>query len=217
MDAALVLRRLLELVGESRDYFVTGSLSFLPLVGRYRAPDHDVDAAVARPIAAARLQGAGSVRQLGLWEVALAGDRILGRLLPVRTAWVHVEGPGGLLDLALYERRRDGLSFSLGAGLTLRLPSAVEGRVRELEWDGVGYRAAPVELAFVPKAAAHVRGRSERTRDEQDLRRLLPLVDWQFVAELVGQGGVFWLGRKLPGLLDPFQPRAIMALQRCRI
>ncbi|MFQ5824175.1 MAG: hypothetical protein ACE5JB_08990 [bacterium] len=49
-----LLKKLLQLMGKSDEYFVSGSLSFLPLLGNYRPPLHDVDAAIARDLFQAR-------------------------------------------------------------------------------------------------------------------------------------------------------------------
>jgi hypothetical protein len=53
IDVDGLLSSLLRIVGESEDYFVSGSLSFLPLTGRYREPEHDVDG-ISRSFACTR-------------------------------------------------------------------------------------------------------------------------------------------------------------------
>jgi hypothetical protein len=57
--------------------------------------------------------------------------------------------------LAYYRVTPSALSFKLGPGLRLELPLSVLDHVETLTWEGIAYRAGPVELAFVPKVLAY--------------------------------------------------------------
>ncbi|MFQ5888659.1 MAG: hypothetical protein ACE5JR_01265 [Gemmatimonadota bacterium] len=227
-NAGLLLERLLETVAGSDDYFVSGSLSFLPLLGNCRQPEHDVDAAIERGVferGKRVLSAVERIRVLRLSEVAIASELRLPRLLSPRTGFVHVTGPLGLLDVSCYRKRKNALVFTLGAGLTLEVPASVMGRCRDLSWEGVRYRAGPPELAFIPKAVSHLRARArrkgsrspERTNDP-DVRRLARIVDWNYVAELLEEGGLRWMGRHLPpavaSRIDPFGGSEILSLRQ---
>ena len=76
-DIKGLLIRPLQIVGNSDDYFVAGSLSFLPLLGNYREPQHDVDVAIAQDLfskQAHTLSPQEHIRWLLLSEVAIAGQ-----------------------------------------------------------------------------------------------------------------------------------------------
>src|SRR3990172_5495059 len=141
-----VMECLLRIVGDSDDYFVSGSLSFLPLLDEYREPEHDVDASIDKRLFQDRRQlveREGCPHFLRLREVAVAESSPVSRILAPRTDFVHLDTPEGLLDLTLYRRCGAFLAFSLGAGLSLHLPATVLERVRRLAWRGLEYRAGP--------------------------------------------------------------------------
>ncbi|MCI0691839.1 hypothetical protein L0337_07505 [candidate division KSB1 bacterium] len=206
-----LLIRLQELVGDSQEYFVSGSLSFLPRLNNYRQP-HDVDVAVSRELFQTRrsvLDPSDDVRILRLSEVAIAEGFPIAKVLTPRTGFVHVFNPDGLLDISCYSRTPRGFVFSLGFALSLEVPGMIQERFRLLNWEGVSYKAGPPELAFIPKAVSCLRAGSERReQDRQDLKQLVSIVDWDFIRKLLGNGGLRWFGRRLPKpirmALDPF-------------
>jgi len=224
VNAKHLLARLLEITQGSEEYFVSGSLSFLPLLGNYRAPEHDVDAAIARESfdrRRSRLAPGERVRFLRLAEVAVAGASPLAQFFSPRTSFTHLETPDGLLDLACYRRGARGFVFSLGAGITLELPDLVRGRFRRLSWDGLEYQAGPPELAFLPKAGWYLWAESGRcplpdAKTLGDLRRLQEIVDWDFVHELLEKGGARWLGRRLPSVLRRLDPSTYVDVMSLR-
>jgi hypothetical protein len=208
--------RLQELVGNSKEYFVSGSLSFLPLLDNYRQP-HDVDVAISRKLFQARRSVFGpsaDVRILRLSEVAIAEGFSIARVLTPRTGFVHVFTPDGLLDMSCYSRTPHGFVFSLGFTLTLEVPGMIQERFRLLSWEDVSYQAGPPELAFIPKAVSYLRtGFERRKQDRQDLKLLSSLVDWDFIQKLLDDGGLRWFGHRLPKpirtALDPFEGRGL--------
>jgi hypothetical protein len=190
-------------VSASEDYFVSGSLSFLPLAPYYREPEHDVDVAMSSALfqaCHAQLAWDGWTEWLALGEIAVANRCIVARALPFRSSFVHIHTPEGLLDIACFDRRRDRLVFRLGAGLTLELPASVLDHVRELSWRGIAYRAGPPELALIPKLASAAPGDAKHA---EDLRRLRPLIRGDLVERLLASGGIRWLRLPLPRCLDP--------------
>jgi len=106
--------------------------------------------------------------------------------------------------LARYRSASSSLDFSLGLGLSVCLPSLVLERIRFFDWEGLTYRAGPIELAFLPKALAHdrfanaaKRGDSGARKHLLDLERLAPLIDWEFI-ELLWERGLCWRRHPLP-------------------
>jgi hypothetical protein len=225
--AKLLLLRLLEITGDSDAYFVSGSLSFLPLLSNYRQPAHDVDAAIAQELFQARKRLFGSterVRFLPLSEVAIAAESPLARAVAPRTGFVHVDGPDGLLDLACYRRSARGFIFSLGAGFTLEIPGEITERFRWLSWEGISYQAGPPEVAFIPKAVWYLRTEARLAEPDhsgskhlEDIKQLTQIIDWDFVGYLLERGGLRWLGQRLPkamrSRLDPFGVKEILSLR----
>jgi hypothetical protein len=207
-----VLECLLRIVDGSSDYFVSGSLSFLPLLGGYRQPQHDVDASIERTMFKARrslVEREGQPRVLRFSEVAVADSSPASRVFAPRTDFIHLNTPEGLLDLTLYHVSRGFLALRLGAGLSLQLPQAVLTRVRQLTWQGIEYRAGPPEFAFLPKLVWYSHNRDMFTSPGEDARkhladlhRLIPIIDWKFAQFLLAEGRIRWFGRDLPRSLD---------------
>jgi len=154
MAVRKLLERLLHIVSESGDYFVSGSLSFLPLVEPYREPAHDVDASMSVTLFESRrdvIAAQGRIQVLRLGEVAVAQDSRASRVLSPRTDFIHVNTPDGLLDLTVYRIARNSLVIRLGAGLTLEVPRYVLDRIQALTWEGISYRAGPIRISSIPK------------------------------------------------------------------
>ncbi|MEW6206887.1 MAG: hypothetical protein AB1631_00865 [Acidobacteriota bacterium] len=226
-----LLIRLLEIVGDSAEYFVSGSLSFLPLTGNYRQPAHDLDAAISKELFHARkhlFHPSEHIHYLSLSEVAIASESSFARAFSPQTEFVHVDGVDGLLDLSCYRRKAGRFIFALGAGLALEIPEVITERFRLLNWEGISYQAAPPELAFIPKAVWYLRNKhlseemnSPDRKHFEDMRHLVKIIDWGFVSQLLEQGGVRWLGYKLPepikSWVDPFAADEIMMLQNKEI
>lgn len=231
VNAKSLLIRLLEIVGDSTEYFVSGSLSFLPLLGSYRQPARDVDAAIAQELFNARkylFHPSERIRHLPLSEVAIASESSFAKALSPQTGFVHVDVAGGLLDLSCYRREAGRFIFPLGVGLTLAVPEVITERFRSLSWEGISYQAAPPELAFIPKAVWYLRHRRLRRKINdpdlkhlEDLKHLVRIIDWSFVQQLLERGGLRWSGYRLPETLrtrlDPFATDEIMRLQNKEI
>ena len=212
MKSQQLLQRLLRIVGDSDDYFISGSLSFLPLLPPYREPGGDIDASLSAELFHKRrdvIVNEGCVHVLRFDEVAVAQDSPLARFLAPRTAFVHVHTADGLLDLTAYSLTRTSLVFHLGLGITFEVPRCVLDRVAVLTWLGCQYRAGPPELAFLPKAVWYIRScaadKSQGGIMEKhlgDLAHMFPLMDWEFIERLLRHGSVRWFGRRLPRFID---------------
>jgi len=116
VEAKSLLIRLLQIVGDSLEYFVSGSLSFLPLAGNYRQPIHDVDAAIAYDLFQAKkflFRPFESVRHLSLSEVAIASESPFAKALFLRTQFIHVDGPTGCWTWRVIGEKPADLSFLL--------------------------------------------------------------------------------------------------------
>lgn len=227
MSVRALLERLLDIVGGSPEYFVTGSLSFLPLLSAYREPMHDVDVGIRVDLFQERraaFETAGRVHVLRLYEVAVADRSRLARLAAPRTGFVHVDTDEGLIDLAQYGVREDSIEIFLGAGLTMRLPSTALERVRILEWRGLRYRAGPPELAILPKIVWYLAWRRSAAKpsadDEKhllDLRETSSLVDWDYAESLVSGMSFHWLGGRIPrSVVRVLNPLQRLGLSRVR-
>jgi hypothetical protein len=222
-----LLIQLLNIVGDSDEYFVSGSLSFLPLLGNFRQPLHDVDAAISEELFQNLISVFNSeqrISYLRLSEVAVASNSTIAGVLWPRTGFVHVDGPNGLLDLSCYRRNKRGYIFTLGGGFTLEVPEMIKEGFRQLSWEGIRYQAGPPELAFIPKAVWYLQtesksGGKERIESKhmEDIREMIKIIDWEFTQCLLERGGLRWLGRRLPRAIgrrvDPFQASEILSLR----
>ncbi|MBM2840850.1 MAG: hypothetical protein HW412_1378 [Bacteroidetes bacterium] len=207
-DIESLLKRSLEVFGNSDSYFVSGSLSFLPILNMYREPGHDVDLAVETVFferQANQLPADYEVKTRRLHELASVKESAFVRFFRFRTGWVHITVPEGLIDILRYRKCSDALVFELGAGLTLEIPRFVEERMQLLDWRGIVYRAAPPEIAFLGLAAAlHRPGPGgPKAKAVEDFRRLERVVDRDFVRALAADGGLRLLGHRLPERIDP--------------
>ncbi len=206
------LNKLLCIVGDAKDYFISGSLSFLPLLPDYREPIHDVDVAISIELfqqRKAEFEAAGQPRVLRISEIAIAKESLLAGLPTPKTKFVHVETNNGLIDIAQYQPRKESIELFFGCGLTLRVPNSILERVRLLDWKGLNYRAGPPELALLPKMLCYhdwkTRGTKlnrEQKKHLADLKNALSLVDWQFSEMLIAAAEFRYLGRRLPNALD---------------
>jgi len=203
---------LFRIIGDSDDYFIMGSLSFLPLTAAYREPGNDIDVSLSRELFEARrhiIFKEGEIRALRLSEVAVAKDSSITRVLNPGTDFFHVDTGEGLLDFALYRLNKDFIVFKLGVGLDFAIPVTVLKRVQVLSWKGFSYRAGPPEFTFLPKAVMYPQlKRSKETLDEEelkhldDLKRLGKIIDWDFTSELLDQLEVRWFGHPIPRAFD---------------
>jgi len=218
---------LFRIIGDSDDYFIMGSLSFLPLMAPYREPGHDIDVSLSRELFEARRRiifKEGETQALRLSEVAVAKDSSVTRVLNPGTDFFHVDTGEGLLDFALYRMKKDFIVFKLGAGLTFAIPVTVLKRVQILSWKGFSYRAGPPEFTFLPKAVMYPQLKHKKeTLDEEelkhfdDLKRLGQIIDWDFTSELLNQLEVRWFGHSIPQAFDQrFNPFREIDMDRLR-
>lgn len=227
MSIKKLFESLFRIIGDSEDYFISGSLSFLPLLPPYRKPAHDIDVSLSKELFEARrhiISEEGEIRALRLSEVAVAMDSSITRILAPKTDFFHVDTGEGLLDLSSYVVNNDFVEFRLGAGLTFAIPASLLDRVQRLSWEGFSYRAGPPEFAFLPKAVLYPRlKRSMETLDEEgtkhleDLKRLAQIIDWDFTGNFLRQLEVRWFRRPIPRVFDQrFNPFREIDMNRLR-
>jgi len=212
MSVKKLFESLFRIIGDSEDYFVSGSLSFLPLMTPYREPGHDIDVSLVETLFHARrhiISEEGKLRALRLPEVAVATDSSITRILAPKTDFYHVTTSEGLLDISMYRLDNGFIEFKLGAGLTFAVPASLLERVQILSWEGFSYRAGPPEFAFLPKAVLYPQlKRSLVKLDEmgakhlEDLKRLAQIIDWDFAAVFLDQLEIRWLRRPIPRVFD---------------
>ncbi len=227
MKIKKLFEALFRIIGDSNDYFITGSLSFLPLVAPYREPGDDIDVALSRELFQTRrdiIAKEGKIKVLRLPEVAVAMDSSITRILVPRTDFIHLDTGEGLLDFLFYRKHKGYIGIKLGGGLTFVAPYSVLDRAKFLSWKGFKFRAGPPEFAFLPKAVLYPRlKRSTEILDKEgakhleDLKRLAQIIDWDFAADLLDQLQVHWFGRPIPRAFDRrFNPFREIDLERLR-
>jgi hypothetical protein len=212
MSVKKLFESLFRIIRDSEDYFISGSLSFLPLMAPYREPAHDIDVSLSRTLFHAHrhiISKEGKLRVLRLPEVAVATDSSITRIIAPKTDFFHVETGDGLLDISMYQLDNDFVEFKLGAGLTFASPASLLERVQILSWEGFSYRAGPPEFAFLSKAVLYPRlKRSMAKLDEmgakhlEDLKRLAQIIDWDFATAFLDQLEIRWLRRPIPRVFD---------------
>lgn len=212
MSVKKLFESFFRIIGDSEDYFISGSFSFLPLLAFYREPAHDIDVSLSNTLFQARrhiISEEGKIRALRLPEVAVATDSVVSRILVPKTDFFHVETREGLLDISMYSLDNGFIEFKLGVGLTFAAPVSLLERVKILSWKGFSYRAAPPEFAFLPKAVLYPKlKRSLPTLDDEgrkhleDLKRLAQIIDWDFEMTFLSKLEVRWFGRPIPRILD---------------
>ncbi len=228
MSVKKLFESLFRIIGDSEDYFISGSFSFLPLLASYREPAHDIDVSLAKTLFHAQrhiISEEGKIRALRLHEVAVAMDSSITRILAPKTDFFHLETREGLLDISKYSLEDGFIEFKLGAGFTFAIPDSLLERVQSLSWEGFSYRAGPPEFAFLPKAVLYPKlKRSLPALDEEgakhleDLKRLAQIIDWDFATAFLGQLEIRWLGRPIPRAFDrrfnPFREIDMVRLRK---
>lgn len=211
----------------SPHYMVTGSLSFLPLTGDYRAPGEDLDVFIRRDVfegIRCALENVGTVRVLRVPEVAVAGTSMFAKVFAPKTGFVHVETAEGLLDIVLYEENDISVQLILGLGVRFSMTRAFSTRRRELHWMAYRYSAAPAEFMFLTKAVGYsLAGRNgtaleyEQTKHHTDLQHMASVIDWGFTLDLLRSLRVRWRRLSFPGWVQGrLNPYAIIDLDALR-
>ncbi|MCI0449635.1 MAG: hypothetical protein L0Y79_07600 [Chlorobi bacterium] len=222
---------LFEFIGNSDEYFVTGSLSFLPLLSNYRDTGTDIDVGISSSLFEKRkvhLKSFDRVHILRLDEVAVASESKLAHILSPKTSFMHLHTKDAMLDISRFTHITSSVDFKLGYGLSLRLSDSFIEKIKIIQWQGIDYRSAPPELAFIPKAICYLQqgtkdiDSSHRNyKNLEDIKRLNAIINWNFIGYLLQAGGLHWLGKPLPKtiakMLDPFKANDIMSLQNIEI
>jgi len=218
---------LLEILGGSQHYMVTGSFSFLPLTGWHREPGEDLDVFIRRDVFEARrslFDRVGQVRVLRVPEVAIAGTTKISKLLFPRTGFVKIATGEGTLDVVQYEEDDVSVRLILGLGIRFAMDRAVSTGRRQLECESIRYNSAPPEFMFLTKAVGYslaggggTAGEYEQTKHYGDLVQMAPVIDQSFAARLLRSMRVGWRRREFPDSLQQrFNPFAMIDLEQVK-
>jgi|GEM_PF-3050301 len=219
MNAAALLESFLKTLGNDRQYFISGSFSFLPMLGDYRNTEDDLDACVRRDVFEKRREQflqLGKMSVLRLKEVAIAPNGILPRWFSPQTGFIHIETEHGRLDLSLYEETEKSLSLILGRGFRFQMAGDVLKHINYLKHDGWVFRAGPPEMMFLAKLIGYLQAKKtgalleyKKSKHWQDLVKIKDIVDWGYIDDFYRSLRVTWLGMKLPKKMErsmnPFQ------------
>lgn len=227
MSTSGLFNILFDVLGGSRHYMVTGSLSFLPLTQEHREPGHDLDVFIRRDVFEARrsaFERAGQLRVLRVPEVAVAATSKVSKVFFPRTGFLHLETAEGTLDVAQYEEDHASVRLILGMGIRFAMTRDFSARCSELHWRGFRYSAAPPEFMFLTKAVGYslavrdgTAGEFERTKHYADLVRMAPIIDETFARQLLRSLRVAWRRIDFPQALQRLlNPYAIVDLERLR-
>jgi len=212
MSTSALLQQLLSILGNTNEYFISGSLSFLPLIQNYREPGRDIDILISKnayQIIKNKLRDQADEHILSLAEVAVANTSIVTKIISPKTGFIHYETENGLIDLSLYLPSYRNIELILGAGFTLKMSNKFMKRLNEFNWKGYTYQAAPPELMFVTKSVELMRSYRKKNIKEfskskhyQDILQLSKIIDWEFAEEFLESISVCWNKINLPHTLD---------------
>ncbi|AAM05051.1 hypothetical protein [Methanosarcina acetivorans] len=201
-----------KIVEKSQDYLVIGSLSFLPLLKNYREPGIDLDISIEKGLFYRRkniVEAIGNIQVLRLNEIAVANKSFVSKLISPKTDFIHLETKEGLLDIQLYEHKKESIEIKLGMGFSLSLPNSIIKRSKILKWKGHSYRAAPLEWMFATKSVEYLQAKEEnrlndfmKTKHYNDLKMMATIVDWDFLKDFLKDLELKWNGFKVPRFID---------------
>ena len=212
MSTSALLQQLLSILGNTNEYFISGSLSFLPLIQNYREPGRDIDILISKnayQIIKNKLRDQADEHILSLAEVAVANISIVTKIISPKTGFIHYETENGLIDLSLYLPSYGNIELILGAGFTLKMSDKFMKRLNVFNWKGYTYQAAPPELMFVTKSVELMRSYRKKNIKEfskskhyQDILQLSKIIDWEFAEEFLESISVCWNKINLPHTID---------------
>jgi hypothetical protein len=217
----------MESLNGAKDYFISGSLSFLPLIDYYREPGYDIDISINRNLFKKQKHlfwGKGKVHVLNVTEVAVANTSPLTKIIAPKTGFIHIETEEGLIDISLYEDKDNIIGLIMGAGIRFVMTKEFEKRVNILEWKGRKYRAAPPEMMFLTKSVNYFTSIKDgsieaykQTKHYEDIKRMHPIIDWDFASLFLDSLRVQWINIPLPeSIQNIINPYTIINLERLR-
>lgn len=222
MSTDRLLESFFKIIGNSEDYFISGSLSFLPLLNNYRKPGLDIDISIKKSIFYQRQEEIlkeGSLKVLRLSEVAVAKTSNIVKWISPKTDFIHLETADGLLDFALYTEKENSIDFKLGFGIVMSIPKYVLDKINILEWNNISYRAAPPELMFLTKSVEFIQCSSKgdlsykKSKHFEDIQRMAKIIDWDFLEKVRNEMKIMWFvfPGKLNRKLNPF-PKIVQSI-----
>jgi len=220
MSVEGLFQKLFRILEGDENYYVSGSLSFLPLVGNYREPGYDLDVLIwentyKKKIDKINAEGTGI--PLRLSEVAVANTSKMPKLFDPVTGFIHLENEEGLLDISLYKAHKKSISMNLGFGFKMHIHKDVLNKSRVLKWKGYKYKAAPMELMFLTKSVEFLRCLKNNddgyrnTKHYEDIKRMAEIIDWNSLDGIVKDVEIKWLAlpSAINNLVNPIQKIAL--------
>lgn len=215
MSIDRLLESFFRIMGNSEDYFISGSLSFLPLLNNYRKPGLDIDISIKKSIFFQRQEQIlkeGSLKVLRLSEVAVANTSNFVKWISPKTDFIHLETADGLLDLTLYTEKKASIDFKIGFGFVMSIPDYILEKINILKWNHISYRAAPPELMFLTKSVEFIQCSSKgdlghkKSKHFEDIQIMAKIIDWNFLEKVRNEMKIKWfvLPEKLNRKLNPF-------------
>ncbi len=212
--------KLFRILDGDNNYFISGSLSFLPLLDNYRKPGHDLDAAIWKNTyirKSDRIKEEGQPVRLRLSEVAVANTAKIPEIADPLTGFIHLENDEGLLDIMLYRKHKKSISMNLGFGFNMHIRKNILEKSVTLEWKGYRYKAAPMELMFLLKSVEFLRclknGENSytNTKHYEDIKRMAEIVDWNSLDSFIKGVEIKWLNlpTSINNLVNPIQKIAL--------
>jgi hypothetical protein len=184
-----LLQTILAAVDSDNDYFISGSLSFLPLLDYYRWPGHDIDFSISQYTFRKNkniLKGDGYISRVPLKVIPIMKQNPFFSHLPIPTKFYHILSSHGLLDLTLFRKDNQGnYLMPLVNGISLWMPKEIEEKFRQLSFLGINFRAAPLELAILPKLISYLKGDPLREKDLLDIEMSKDIVNYEFIKFLL--------------------------------
>jgi hypothetical protein len=200
-----LLQTILSAVKRDTDYFISGSLSFLPLLDFYRLPGFDIDFSIEKSIFSENkdiLKGDGYIRRVPLNVIPIAKTNAFLRYLALPTNFFHIVSSNGLLDMTLFSRDRHGnYHMPILSGISLFLPKEIEQRFRTLTFMDISYRAAPLEFAILPKLISYLKKEQIRSKDLSDIEATKHIIDYEFTKFLLETMTLSFAGISLPNYI----------------
>lgn len=228
MNTQELFMKLFSVLGtDSKDYFVSGSLSFLPLLQYYRKPGKDIDVSIEQEVFQVKeeyFRALGNYHVLNVQEVAVANTSPIAKIIHPKTGFIHIDIGDGLLDITVYKEHMESIELLFGMGFTLELTKELLQKKKKLIYEGIPYYSAPIEMMLVTKSVEYLQAIEKETVEEfekskhyDDICRMAAIADWDFAEILLNSLRVKWYGRYLPAKIEnKINPYRKVKIQRLR-
>ena len=127
MKTKKLLNLLLNIMGDSKDYFITGSLSFLSLCNYYRNPIEDIDICIKKDtykLIKNKFLKIGKIEISKVSDVGIINKTKFAKLIaPISpmSGFLHIKTKYGILDVVLFNEHKKTIELMLGLGFTFSM------------------------------------------------------------------------------------------------